>query len=240
MLNYDKGRIASGGLKVLRADTSVSRVVSFIEKQLAAFSNKELISSIANEKGLTQELCIFLTNHAKKENFPFMFEKEYMEESEKGGSPQVDIGVIMIDSKCYGNRKSFFSIEAKRLSKISKAREKEYLVGRMEKGKYKQCGGVERFKKEIHGKGLKYGGMIGYLQEYDFDYWRYTINSWIDALIEGEIPTSAQWSENDKLTEEYKYSTTAKFVSENSRKTGSIILIHLWVNLINSKSEKIQ
>lgn len=223
-----------GRLKDLLPDASVLRVVVFLERHLEKFSQCESILSIANEKGLTQEFCILLNEHAKKENFPFMFEKEYMEEPEKAHSPQVDIGIINIDLTCYGNHKSFFSIEAKRLGKPSKAREKEYLVGRVEKGKYKECGGVERFKNEIHGKGLKYCGIIGYVQEYDFNYWHHTINSWIDALIAGAITTTAKWTERDKLLEEYKKSAIAKFKSENVRKTGSIILIHLWVNLVKT------
>lgn len=232
MPEYDGKKAAFGRLKDLPSNTSVLEVVLFLERHLEGFPHRESISSISNEKGLTQELCILLHEHAKKEHFPFIFEKEYMENPQKGNSPQVDIGVLNIDSKCYGNRKSFFSIEAKRLGKMPKAREYEYLVGRMEKGKYKECGGVERFKSEIHGKGLKYAAIIGYVQAQNFDYWHRTINSRIDALIAGTIATSAAWDEKDKLLEEYKRPLTAKFISENSRKTGGIILIHLWVNLV--------
>ena len=229
---YDQKKVTFGHLKGLLPDASVLQVLMFLERHLEEYPHRESISSISNEKGLTRELCMLLHEHAKKEHFPFVFEKEYMENPQKGNSPQVDIGVINIDSICYGNRKSFFSIETKRLGKIPKTRENEYLVGRMEKGTYKECGGVERFKNEIHGKGLKYAAIIGYVQVHDFDYWHKTINSRIDALIAGTITTSAAWDENDKLLEEYKRPLTAKFISENSRKTGRIILIHLWVNLV--------
>lgn len=220
-------------------DAAVLAVVTFVEKYLIEFSNRFAGSTIINEKGLTQELCAILNHAAWREGYFFWFEKEFMEDPEKGNSPQVDIGVInhledeiSIDSRYRGSRKSFFSMEAKRLGKMPKARECEYLVGRREKGKYLECGGVERFKNEIHGKGLKYAAIIGYVQAYDFDYWHKTINSRIDALIAGTIATSTTWNEKDKLLEEYKRSLTAKFKSENSRKTGSIILIHLWVNLV--------
>jgi hypothetical protein len=187
-------------------DASILTVVAFVEKHLVEFSNRYADSIITNEKGLTHELCIMLELHARMEGFPFLFKGEFMENPEKGNSPQVDIGVIshleegiFIDSKYHSSRKSFFSMEAKRLGKLSKAREKEYLVGRMEKAKYIKCGGIERFKNEIHGKGLKYCGIIGYVQEYDFNYWNHTINSWIDALIAGTITTTAKWTEKDKL-----------------------------------------
>ena len=207
MLSDDAGGKVIGRLEGPKPDTSVLTVVAFIEKQLVEFSARYSDSSITNEKGLTQELCVLLNFYVQKEGYPFWFEKEYMEEPKQGDSPQVDIGVIssreagiVIGSKCY-NRESFFSIEAKRLDKISKAREKEYLVGRIEKGKYKDCGGVERFKKEIHGKGLRYAAIIGYVQAFAFDYWHNTINSWVDELIGEIMDSSVRWSEKDKLVE---------------------------------------
>jgi hypothetical protein len=170
---------------------------------------------------------------------PFLFDKEYMEDVEKGDSPQVDIGVIsfenrgiFINSRYYSSRESFFSMEAKRLDKISKIREKEYVLGHFENGRYIDCGGVERFKKEIHGKGLQYAAMIGYVQKVDFEYWLHAINSWIDDLIAEKIPSTVNWSKKDKLSALRKTPETAKFQSENSRKTGSIVLFHLWVNLV--------
>ncbi len=230
-----------GNLEGLAYETTVSKVVSFVEKYLIVFSNEFAGSLIVNEKGLTQMLCILLNKNARDGGYPFHFEKEFMEEVERGDSPQVDIGVVYyetetesIDTQYYSSRGAFFAMEAKRLDKISTTREKEYLIGRQEKDSYIHCGGVERFKNEIHGKGLRYACVIGYVQKYDFDYWHHSINSWIDSLIEGKILSSVKWSEKDKLVQEYKLSHTAKFKSENSRTSGSILLFHLWVNLINT------
>lgn len=243
MLSDEASKNRFGRLKGPQINASIMAVVAFVEKYLVEFSYRYAGSTIANEKGLTQELCILLNFYVRKGAYPFWFEKEYMEETERGDSPQVDIGVISsqpvgisIDSKCYSSRETFFSMEAKRLCKLSKAREKEYLIGRKEKGRYIECGGIERFKNEIHGRGLKYGAIIGYVQEYNFDHWHNRINSWIDALIAGTIDTSTKWMEKDKLSEEYKRPAIAKFMSENSRKTGSIIfLFHLWVNLVKKE-----
>jgi hypothetical protein len=218
---------------------SILTVIAFVETQLVQFSKKYADSTIINEKGLTQKLFILLEFNAREQGYPFLFVPEYMENVEKGDSPQVDIGVVsvekkeqFINSKYHSSRDSFFSMEAKRLDKISKAREKEYLLGHFENGRYIDCGGVERFKKGIHGKGLQYAAMIGYVQEFDFDYWLLTINSWIDDLIVGKTPSTVSWSKKDKLSELRKTPETAKFQSENSRKTGSIVLFHLWVNLV--------
>jgi hypothetical protein len=163
-----------------------------------------------------------------------------MEAPERGDSPTVDIGVIthlsegiFIHSKWYSNEESFFSMEAKRLDVISRAREKEYLVGRWENKKYKDCGGVERFKKGIHGKGLHYSALIGYVQKYGFDYWHRHINSWIDQFITGDNPINIQWSNDDKLVVVRKTAAIAKFLSKNSREGGTINLFHLWINLVN-------
>ncbi|MCI0470182.1 MAG: hypothetical protein L0Y73_00825 [Candidatus Aminicenantes bacterium] len=226
-----------GSLAGLPDAHSINTVVIFVEEQLGNFSHQYSGSAIKNEKGLTQKLCQLLNRNARKKKYPFWFEKEYMEDEEIGNSPQVDIAVIddddnpAIDSIYYNTPKSFFVMEAKRLDKISTIREKEYLVGRMEENKYKDCGGVERFKKEIHGRGLRCGAMIGYVQAYHFDHWLTTINSWIDDLIDGKIFSSVSWSEKDKLLEQGRSPETARFSSENSRSNGVIHLHHLWVNL---------
>jgi hypothetical protein len=241
MLTNSHRKNTFGQLEGLSESTAILKVVSFVEKHLVLFSDKYAGSSITNEKGLTQALCILLNKYARCEGYPFQFEKEFMEDVKRGNSPQVDIGVVkyedaaeFVESQYYSCHGAFFSMEAKRLDKTTKAREKEYLVGHIdiEKNKYIDCGGVERFKKGIHGQGLKCAGVIGYVQKYNFDYWHNTIDTWIDNLIKGEISSQSKWSIEDKLVEEYKNSITAKFKSQNSRPNGSILLFHLWVNLV--------
>ena len=244
MLADITGNVIPGQLKGPTENISIFVLVAFIETRLVEFSKKYPGSNIKNEKGLNQELCILLNLYSRKEGYPFLFEKEYMENVEKGNSAQVDIGVINIENKdrtkeeplihseYYSSGKSFFSLEVKRLDNISKAREKEYVLGRFENGKYIDCGGMERFKKGIHGTGLRFGGMIGFVQMFDFGYWQHTINSWIDDLIAGNTPSTVNWTEKDRLSEINKTPITAQFQSENSRITGSIRLYHLWVNLV--------
>lgn len=235
-------RKTTGQLRGPEPDHSILMVVAFVETHLETFAEEYSGTSIRNEKGLTQKLCILLDKQARVEGRPFLFDKEHMEAPEKGDGPAVDIGVItslsegiFIHSKWYGGEESFFSIEAKRLDVISKAREKEYLVGRWESGKYKNCGGVERFKKGIHGRGLHYSAIIGYVQRYDFEYWYCTINSWIDEFIAGDNPSDYEWSNDDKLVEIRKTVAVAKYRSKNSRKNGPITLFHLWVNLPSAR-----
>lgn len=122
-------------------------------------------------------------------------------------------------------------MEAKRLDNMGTKRSKEYLIGRVEKKKYESNGGVERFKQGIHGRNLKYGALIGYVQKYDFTYWYDLINSWINDLIQKKTISPVHWTPEDKLKKRYIRALTAKFVSVNSRRDDSITLFHLWADL---------
>ncbi|MGE5341547.1 MAG: hypothetical protein ACM3SY_08695 [Candidatus Omnitrophota bacterium] len=214
--------------------SAVMGVVAFVEKHLAQFSERYAGSNIQNENGLNQELSLLLNFYARKEDCLFFFQSESMQDSERGNSPKVDFSVLVftVNSEFYHVPELFFSMEGKRLGQTGKIREKEYLIGREENGKYNHCGGVERFKTAIHGRNLQHSAIIGYVQIKDFHYWQETINEWIDKLIEGKIASSSQWSEKDKLQLLNLTSNTAKFRSENSRKKDNIILFHLWVKLL--------
>ena len=164
------------------------------------FAKKNIGATSSNEKGLTQKFCILLNRRKIKE--PFFFQPEDMEDQEKGNSPQVDVGIfsdkekIIVLDTIYGENDAFFKMEAKRLGKLGVAREKEYVIGRIENGKYLDTGGIERFKKGIHGRKLKHAAIIGYVQNENFDYWFLEINSWIEELIKSK---STFWKKEDKL-----------------------------------------
>lgn len=211
--------------------TSLKNVVSFVENKLASFNPS---IQIRNEKGLTQDLYSYLNS----DYIPFSFEKEYMINKESGQSPSVDIGVLF-----KSKRECFFQIETKILGTLDKKREKEYLVGRFENGKYKNTGGVERFKKEIHGveirNGLKeyltHSALIAYVAIHDFDYWHSKINSWIESFINMHNNLEIKWDISDKLIKQNHSANLAnvvRYFSVNSRKEAdSITLFHLWVIL---------
>lgn len=228
----NSGRISSG----IEVDASILAVLDFLETHLPSFANKNKGRTAYNEKGLTEKLIILLNRKLIAE--PFFFHNDKMEDNQKGNSPSVDIGVlsketsIIIKERKYSEDDAFFRIEAKRLSHLGQKREKEYLLGRLENGKYKDTGGIERFKKGIHGRNLDYGGVIGYLQKEDFTYWHNTINTWIDELI---IINPAFWKEDDKLEKMYFKNHLSKLRSQNIRMSGdntdTIELFHFWVDL---------
>lgn len=222
-------------LKGLKEKTSIKKVFSFIENCLPEF--KENFSNIKPEDGLSQELIYILDNKSREKLPTCAFSSEHMEDTSKGNSRRDDIGVravkgISLYATFYPNNKPFIAIEAKRLdSKIDKKRQKEYVVGRLDESKYIESGGIERFKKQIHGVGLIYVGMIGYLQTDDFDTWLKKINNWIDEEIKESTSKDLIWEKQDKLIPNSNNTLFATYNSKHQCKTKNIDMYHIWVDL---------
>lgn len=140
-----------------------------------------------------------------------------------------DIGV----SPKHDETNIFFVLEAKRLdTRLRSEREKEYVVGRFYKSKYVDSGGIERFKKEKHGKEFIYSGMIGYVQTDEFDIWENKINTWIEDEIVSATSSELVWGEKDKLINRNKNSFVSRYYStHNCISHKKIYLEHLWVKL---------
>jgi hypothetical protein len=231
--NNSNGKLSHG----IELDSSICAVVEFIEIHFAEFSIKVNGEIATSEKALTDKLCKFLNRNASA--YPFFFQHENVENHASGTSPQIDIGAVSeseqltIGDRSYGEFDSFFSIEAKRLPTPGQNREKEYVIGHE-----KPSGGIERFKKRIHGKDLKYAAVIGFIQRENADYWFLNINDWI-----GELITSfpAQWNEDDKLVKnQSELADMDKFTSKNHKEEVNgqeefINLFHFWINLIDKK-----
>jgi len=223
------GKLTEG----IELDSSIIAVVEFIEVHFLEFSKKVKGEITTSEKALTDKLCKFLNRNSGA--YPFYFHHENVENHASGSSPQIDIGTVsnserlLIGDRSYGEFDSFFSIEAKRLPTPGHNREKEYVIGHN-----KPNGGIERFKKRIHGKDLKYAAIIGYIQKNDANHWFLKINDWIGELITSEPEL---WTENDKLVKNQSKSIGLnKFSSENSREKidgheDIISLFHFWINL---------
>lgn len=111
-----------------------------------------------------------------------------------------------------------FVVESKRLP--SQTFVTEYVKGETNNG------GIERFKTEKHGKGLSECGMIGFIEEENFSYWKTSINGWIRDLSQSDN----NWKKDEVLTEEevkseYRYlKSVAHTIS-----SGNVILHHLWI-----------
>ena len=114
---------------------------------------------------------------------------------------------------------SIFVIEAKRLRKKSG---KDYVKGK--------TGGIERFKRQKHGKAFTTAAMLGYVEEEDFSFWHGKVNSWIDDLIHA-TDKELKWENQDKL-KKVKVAEIGEYSSGHSRiSEGPITLHHFWINL---------
>lgn len=231
--NISSGKLTHG----IELDSSIKSVVEFIEIHFVEFSKKVKGEITASEKSLTDKLCKYLNRNAGA--YPFYFHHENVENHASGISPQIDIGTLseseklLIGDRSYGEFDSFFSIEAKRLPTPGQNREKEYVIGQD-----RSSGGIERFKKGIHGKNLRYAAIIGYIQKEDFEFWFLKINNWIDELINS---SNNKWLSEDKLIKvvEADEDGCAKFESNNIRidtepEIESIKLLHFWISLIDN------
>ncbi len=215
--------------------TSIKKVFDFIERCLPEFKIK--YSTRRPEDGLTQELVYILDKESRKVLPLYAFDAEHMEDTTKGNSRRDDIGIraiegITIQTEYYPYNKPFIVIEAKRLDcKITKERKKEYVVGRYDKKKYIDSGGIERFKKEIHGKGLVYVGMIGYMQTDNFSSWFTKINSWIEEEIKAPTSDNLIWEEKEKLILDKENQLFSTYLSEHKCKIKDISMYHIWIDL---------
>jgi len=195
---------------------SLKEIKSFIENNIEIFKKK--YNTTTKEKGLNQQFVVCMNNQIRDEKF--FFHHEYIEDISRGDSAQVDIAIIPRESQ-----KASFVLEAKRLdSSLPKYREKEYII--RDGG-----GGIERFKKEIHGNELVYVGMIGYIQTDDFDSWLAKINKYISEEISSSTSIELIWEEKDKLILDKKNQLFSTYISEHKCKSKEISMYHIWINL---------
>lgn len=143
------------------------------------------------------------------------------------GHRSYDIRVALIKTG-FGSQGKFFVIEAKRLPTPGSRREKEYVIGNL--------GGIERFKKEVHGQELRdnISAMIGYIQTNTANHWHNEVNSWIEEQIEICFNSEITWNSQDKLIKgaHFQKDLVNKFISYHQRiNLADITLLHYWIDL---------
>ncbi len=236
--NYQyKNRVANP--KPPNKNTPIEKVLKFIEIHIHEFISdvkKKQKENELNEDDITEILCDVMNFY----NHPlFWFHFQKIEKQEKGHNKSIDIGVktrknIVIEAKTFSTKNTFFALEAKRLKTKSNLREKEYVIGHFEKRKgkniYKESGGIERFKTGSHGNKLNFAGMLGYVQEENFEYWQTKINNWIEELIKSKPQT---WKVIDRLNKIDISDKIAKYSSlhKRTKNFSEIKLYHFWINL---------
>jgi hypothetical protein len=122
-----------------------------------------------------------------------------------------------------------FVVESKRLPAPTnkKLRKKEYVIG------YKNNGGIERYKKEIHGKSLDECGIIGFIEKYSSSDWLNTINSWIQELAK----TDLGWNDKEQLTIKENTDNYSYLISiAHKKQADKNVLLHHWWIICEKKS----
>jgi len=186
---------------------------------------------IHNENGLNRNLSLLLEHWFRLKNLPFLAQPESMEDDRCGSSPAPDIGIYYMLCDSAIDLPKVTVIEGKRLdSGIKKQRRREYVYGREEKGRHVCCGGMERFKKRIHGRNQSSAILLGYMQTDSFEEWHTKINSWISELI-GQAH-EPNWLMSEQLPLMTIDGLSAKCESQLCRTTGALHLVHLWVDLV--------
>ena len=136
---------------------------------------------------------------------------------------------IWIEGTEYSQYVALLPIECKRLpTPTGPTRdEREYLYNA-----HSSTGGVQRFKAGHHGAAHSMGAMIAYIQDYDIDFWRQKIKSWLNGLIAARI---SSWGEGDTLyiARRDLQQGTAVLNSVHCRdgKLPAIQLHHLWIEM---------
>lgn len=197
-----------------------SRLLAFIDETIPVFQTEFKALNRSSEEELTERLVKTLAYYANRNMPSFIFQQETIQKQEKGQNRKVDIGVFLH----YKDDSPFFTLEAKRLPTLPKNREKEYVIGDNDQ---KYSGGIERFKRNLHGVDLSESGMIAYVQSGDCLIWSNQINSWIQELIDNPSISTLQWTENDLLKDvEIKKGDYYKYHSINTKSDGSSIVLH--------------
>ncbi len=213
-----------GETEIDTEDSPIGAVIEFLDANLVDFPSdfikRQSESDKIDEDLISQQLEIFFQRRISNELFRIKGQWQYSNDSNR----EPDFGLWLFeDRNPFGLTKAFFELEAKLLPTGSK----DYVKGNQ--------GGIERFKRGHHGKGLLKSAMIGYIRENDCSYWFKKINEWITDLISNNTDTGIQWDAQDLLIETDNFNTTQKYTSKNTRivnsNTDSIQLHHYLMEL---------
>ena len=195
-------------------------LINFLEEHYATFPKAYAVSIDESEEDISEKLYLHLQRQSRLTEAPFEFQPEARQKlpTVKGHKKRADLGVNLNTFDI--NMELIYCIEAKRLPTGKKEREKEYVMG--------DGGGIHRFKKNLHGMNrtgnlLERNGMVGYVQQNDFDHWHKKINEWIT-----DEPT---WS-NTEILQKVSFGTIARLESSHERiSKDNLKLTHFWINL---------
>jgi hypothetical protein len=207
-------------------DVPSNKLLQWIEKSFIETTPNFLYTLLPNlnETQYAQEFVAELERTLRTMDIPLCVGREYADIYTEGADKQRAVDFYFYSAEQGVSRKSLYSVEAKRLpTPGGQDRMKEYVLG--------AGGGIERFKREDHGKGLSKCGMLAFIEKQNFTHWHSTINSWIT-----DVSVSESWSTDECLSSLAINETWAKTISIVKRKSDNLHLFHFWIDI--QKGEK--
>jgi len=232
------GKITSG---LVKQNNLALKTIAFIYEQLPRWRDDPNRPDEHSENKLNLQLCKYLKSTARHD-FPMV---TFDHEEYQYGRRSVDLSVspneiTLIGARLHTIYDPFLVIECKRLPAPSSNPEKEYVIG----GNEKISGGIQRFKRGLHGANLDLVVMIGYVQEKSVRFWHRKINEWISELCLKKVKDSCVWNDNEILdlicedVMEGKANYRSVHYRENSETSNQIKIHHLWIEMIEERSGK--
>lgn len=219
--------------------------ISFLENKICEFPNyfcqtiriQDLQDSIEGENRITEQFHRFLTTKERSYTYTLISKEDiyhFVIENQTSGKGHRTYDIAIILGYENYNKGKILVIEAKRLPTPGKDREKEYLLG--------NYGGIERFKKGVHGQDVESETaiIIGYIQQETDEVWCNKINRWIDEEITQSSNSSLSWHKEDLLIHDdtFQKDKIKKYLSTHTRvlPLSKLKINHYWIDLKESKN----
>lgn len=223
------GRISEGPTTTL-----VESTLRFVAGALGSWRDDPHRPEEESEERLNAQLCKYL-NVAASVCFPMVL---FSHEEKQTGTRRVDFAANPSNATFVGKTyrtiyDPFVVFEGKRLPAPSKSREREYVSGANE-----YSGGIQRFKRGLHGATVEEAAIVGYLQDGTFDAWFTRVNEWISEEARQPSAPDETWAHTEQLaslsvtTQEGVAQATSKHSRKNSQEGAEIRLRHLWVQML--------
>lgn len=236
LANLSEGLNDSGALspEVQKPETFRHELIDFIATQLPIWRDRPERRAELAEAILTSQLCAHLNSVARHSSGWDILQFRVEEVDEQRPDRTIDLvpapcgTTICIAGRLHSDFDPLLPVECKRLPTPlgAKRDEREYVINR-----HSSTGGIDRFKRGLHGAAHEFGAMIGYIQGETNAVWNERIGSWIK-----ELATSSEhgWSLKDLLVLEKQLNddrlTIFRSVHEREN-LNDIKLRHLWIEM---------
>jgi hypothetical protein len=222
------GRISEGPTTTL-----VESTLQFVAEELGPWSDDPDRPAEESEERLNAQLCKYL-NVAASARFPMVL---FSHEEKQTKTRRIDFAAnpsaaIFVGKTYRTIYDPFVVFEGKRLPTPSSAREREYVSGGTE-----YSGGIQRFKRGLHGAMVEDAAMVGYVQDGRFDTWLMRINGWVSEEASQPSAPDETWSPTECLAflpnepQPKVARATSRHSRTNSNASLEIQLRHLWVEM---------